>query len=190
MSSLDASAMLTPRGEGSLGSSERGQLPRGLRQRPELVVESDRSRDKDYIIGNGPTDAEHAVRSLSGAHLGIFFASDDPWSNGDRTLNPSPQPGKPAPVAEGVDQDDGRQRARPEVQEGREPAEHGGVAELEDGAQQRGHHGSVRVRGPELVEMVDVGNAKVQRRDEDDPAGRHLREQMQRDDDRDRKSVV
>lgn len=80
-----------------------------------------------------------------------------------------------------MNQNDGRQGARSQVDEASVPAEDGGIAKLEERAQQRRQSRGVRVSEAELVEVVDMGDAKVQWRDEDHMAGRDTRQQVQRD---------
>ena len=46
----------------------------------------------------------------------------------------------------------------------------GDVAELEDG--------SVGMGQTELIKVMDMGDAEVERREEDDPGGRHLGQQV------------
>lgn len=78
-----------------------------------------------------------------------------------------------------MDQDDGRQGAGAQEQEGSIPAKDGSVAELEEGAEEGGERGGVGVSEPELVEVVDVGDAEVQRGEEDDATWGDVREDMQ-----------
>lgn len=80
-----------------------------------------------------------------------------------------------------MNQNDGRQGARSQVDEGSVPPEDAGIAKLEERAQQRRQSRGVRVREAEFVEVVDMGDAKVQRGDEDHMAGRDTRQQVQRD---------
>ena len=65
------------------------------------------------------------------------------------------------------------QAARPHVarakeDEAGEEAEHRRIAKLENGTQQSNHDGHARVRELELIQVVQVCEAKVQRRDEDE----------------------
>lgn len=77
-------------------------------------------------------------------------------------------------------EDRGRQRCGAQKDKGGVEAEDGGVAELDEGAEQGREEGSVRMCEPVFVEVVDVGDAKVQRRQEDDPSGREAGQEMQR----------
>lgn len=80
-----------------------------------------------------------------------------------------------------MDEDDGRQGAGAQVHKGSIPAEDGGVAELEEGAEKSGYHGGVGVGESELVEVVDMGDAEVERREEDDAARGDVCEDMEGD---------
>lgn len=98
--------------------------------------------------------------------------------------DPAPQPGQAHPVAEGVGDDGGGQAGGADEDEGAEEAEERGVGELEERACDAGDDGRVRVRDAELVEVVHVGDAEVERRHEDGRRRRDVGGQVQRDDER------
>ena len=79
-----------------------------------------------------------------------------------------------------MDDEEGQEAAGPQVQEGGVGAEQGGVAELQERAQQAGDHGHVGVRDPELVEVVEVGEPEYDGREKDRLRDRCLRCQHQR----------
>lgn len=76
-----------------------------------------------------------------------------------------------------MDEDHGEQRAGLGKEEGDVGAKEGGVGELDDGAGDGGVEGHGRVSEAELVEVVDVGAAKDERREEDDAGGCGLGEE-------------
>jgi hypothetical protein len=87
-------------------------------------------------------------------------------SEGLCSLHAAPEAREADPIAEGVDEDDGVEGAGADVDEGGEPAEESRVGELEERAEQDGKQRRVGVCKRELVEMVDVGDAEVERCDE------------------------
>ena len=70
-----------------------------------------------------------------------------------------------------MDEDDPRQAPRAHEDETDVPAEDGGEGELEERAQEGGEQRRARVREGELVEMVDVGDTKVERSEENGARG-------------------
>lgn len=70
--------------------------------------------------------------------------------------------------------------ARTQIQECGEEAEQRGVCELEQRSQRSHQHGYLWMRDMELVEVVDVGDAEVQRGEEDNLLFSEVREQVQR----------
>ena len=83
-----------------------------------------------------------------------------------------------------MDEDNSPQAACPQEDESRVPAEDGGVGELNERPQQGRRKRCIRMREFVLVEMVDVGDAKVQWGDEDQHRERQDRPgvRVQRDD--------
>ena len=59
-------------------------------------------------------------------------------------------------------QDDGPEAARSQEYEGRVPAEQGRISKLDDRPQQSWKKRRIGVRQSELVEMMDVGDPKIQ----------------------------
>jgi hypothetical protein len=80
-----------------------------------------------------------------------------------------------------MDQDDSGQGAGAQVHKGSIPAEDGGVAELEEGAEKSGERRGVGVGESELVEVVDVGDAEVERGEEDDASWGDVGEDVEGD---------
>lgn len=81
-----------------------------------------------------------------------------------------------------MSEDDGGEGGRTQIDKGGVEAEDGGVAELEQGAEQGGQEARVRVRQAVLVQMMNVRDAEVERRQEDDVARGQQGEEVQRDD--------
>ena len=97
---------------------------------------------------------EHVLRSADLARHGAAHRPPQAW--------------QAHPVAEGVAQDHAPEAAGAEEDERGVPAEDGGVAELEEGREQGGQPGRARVRQLELVAVVDVRDAEVERGEEDE----------------------
>lgn len=83
-----------------------------------------------------------------------------------------------------MDKNDGEQGPRAQVDKGSIPAKDRGITKLEERPEQGRQGRGVGMGEAKLIEVVHMRDAKVQRRDEDDPAGRDMRQKMQRDNSR------
>jgi len=77
-----------------------------------------------------------------------------------------------------MDEDDGEQRASAQVEEVGVPAEDSRIGELDEGAEKGKQNRSVGVREAELVEVVNMRDAKVYWRNEDNMSGGHFGKKM------------
>ena len=146
-----------------------------LSQRPQPLSKTNRASNKKHIISNRPPNTQPTTITPDPNFdiiIRILFTPSYRGTNSLTCLNPSPEPRQSTPVTEAMDENNGQQRARPQIHERRIPAEDSRVAELEERPQQRGHSGRVWVRETELVEVVHVRNAEIQRRQEHDSARR------------------
>ena len=104
-------------------------------------------------------------------------------SKGLFALYAAPEARETDPVAECVDENDGVEGTRPDVDKGSEPAEKRRVGELEERAEKDGEKRSVGVGEGEFVEMVDVCDAEVERCDEGYCCGADFSEEVDGDED-------
>lgn len=83
-----------------------------------------------------------------------------------------------------MNKDNSKQRASAQVEEVGVPAKDSRISELNEGAEEGKRNRSVRMSKPELVEVVDMCDAKVYGRNEYNMPRRYFSEEMQSDDDR------
>lgn len=145
----------------------------------QLAIKPPSSGSEDDIISNGPHDA-------FGREAWSLVASLSRRANWLARLDSDAavETGKPHPIAECVCEYARIHIARAQKHEGGEEAKQGRVCELEDGACYGQHPGRLRVSYAKLVQVVDVGNAKVERGQEDDLLARKVGEDVQRNDER------
>ena len=165
------------------------------RQWPEAYVEAVCAGEEEDVVHDGPRDVQPAASGVlwrpgsGGVGHGLVL---DPRRGSVRSygceallsLHAAPEAREADPVAEGVDEDDGVEGAGADVDEGGEPAEEGGIGELEEGAKEDGEEGCVGVGESEFVEVMDVGDAEVEGRDEDCGGGGDVGEEVDGDEDR------
>lgn len=101
----------------------------------------------------------------------VFLSSHDRTANGHPRLDSPPDPRQASPVAECVSQGYRNHVTRSDEHKGRIPAEDGGKHELDQRADDGWDPSGVWMREDELIEMMHVRYAEVERRQEDD-AGR------------------
>ena len=75
----------------------------------------------------------------------------------------------------------GDEGAGAQVQEGRVPTKQGRVGELEQRSQECRCDGGLRMREGKFIEVMDVGDAEVERGQEDDLGGLDVGQEMERD---------
>lgn len=149
---------------------------RRLGQRPQSDVEAVGAGAEEDVVQYRPDEGNVGASATGGRCsyvVVVIFGPDrrtvGPGRDKDfAALQSTPQAGEAGPVAEGVDEDAGVEGGGAEVDEGGEPAEEGRVGELEEGAEQDGQPGRVRVGEGEFVEVVDVGDGEVERGEEDE----------------------
>jgi len=153
-----------------------------MSQGPQTLGERYRPDNQEQVICDRPADTQLVIVERCICPIRILLATGHRrtlWLSG---LHTAPEARQATPIAEAVDQDDGRQRACSQVDEGGIPAKDGGIAKLEERAQQRSQSRSVRVSETKLVEVVNMSDAKVQRGDKHHMTGRDMRQQVQRND--------
>lgn len=157
------------------------ERPPRFRQHPKPLIERYRTSDKNNIVRNRPRDAQPPTRNLHDLRVPFPFQPIPPDRRPNRHpgLDPPPESRQAAPVAETMRQHHGGQGAGAQEEEGRVPAEDGGVGELHDGAEEGRGEGRVRVGEGVFVKVVDVRDAEVEGRQEDDVGGRDVREEVQ-----------
>lgn len=149
-----------------------------LRQRPQPLSKTNGSSNKKHIISNRPPNTQFTTITTDPnfdiSIIRILFTPSHRRTNSLNRLNASPEPRQSTPVTETMDENNGQQRAGPQIHEGRIPAEDSRVAELEERPQQRGYSRRVRVGETELVEVMHVRDTEIQRRQEHDSARRRV----------------
>ncbi len=96
---------------------------------------------------------------------------------------PAPETWESHQVAKAMNDDTKIQGPCAYINESREPSKHSREAELKHCSKNGRQERSVRMRQPELIEVVDVGNAEVERCHEDDLEWLNFGQDMDWDDD-------
>ena len=156
-----------------------------VRQWEQLPVEAYSSSHEDDIVGHSPQNTRSFV-CRGGPSIVVSFIINVWRPNGHPGFDPNAavQSGETHPVAERVGQYTRPYVACADEDECSEEAEQGRVGELEDGAENGHDEGDLGARDAKLVEVVDMGDSKVERSQEYDLALGEVGEDVQRHDQR------
>lgn len=153
-----------------------------LRQRKKQRIEAMSTRDKNDIVRNRP----HRTRTLQSRRIPILIVLLPHARRPNRhpSLDPhtAVEPRKTHPVAKGMGQHTGIHVPRPYINESSKEAKQGRVRELKQGSQDGHGQRNLWVSDAKLVEMVEMGDAKVERGQEDDLFAGEVGEHVQGDD--------
>lgn len=113
---------------------KRNQSPIRLSQRPQPLSKTNRPSNKKHIISNRPPNAQPPTThpNVDIIIIGILLTPSHRGTNSLNSLNTTPEPRQSTPVTETMDENNGQQGARPQIDERRIPAEDSRVAELEE----------------------------------------------------------
>lgn len=146
-----------------------GQSVGTLSQREQLIVETHGPGYQDEVVSYSPCDPLSLV-SRRGSLMSIILLVNIWWANGNTCLdtNAAVETGKPHPVTEGMGEDTRVDIAGADEDKSSEEAKQRGVCKLEEGPSHGQDKRDARVGDAELVQVVDMGDAKVKWGQEDD----------------------
>lgn len=153
---------------------------RAFRERKQLPVEPHGASYKQHIVRSRPNKA---IRLVARRVALVLFASTNRTNRlSSLDTNTTVQSREPHPIAKCMRQDRRVHIAGADEDKGGEEAEQGGVGELEQRAQDGEERRRLRVRQAELVQVVHVCDAEVERGEEDDALGGEVGEDVEGDD--------